>query len=202
MRIAEFQKGFITTYTGKHFHPVYPDIEKIDIKDIAHALSLTCRGNGQVKTFFSVGQHCINCALEAKARGYTDRVALACLIHDASESYMSDVPRPLKRIMPTYQEVEANLLDVIYEKFLGEKPSLEELDKIKEIDDDFLYYDLTYLLNEELDKPKPAMKIQFSFEEVPFADVEKKYLELFHEYRKHMRYQKNRPHMLSKRTHR
>lgn len=37
------------------------DPDMICIEDIAHALSLICRGNGQVKTF-SVGQHCINCA--------------------------------------------------------------------------------------------------------------------------------------------
>ena len=50
----------ITTYTGKHIDPLHPDPDMICIEDIAHALSLICRGNGQVKTFFSVGQHCIN----------------------------------------------------------------------------------------------------------------------------------------------
>jgi len=34
----------ITTYTGKHFDPTDPDISKVDIRDIAHALSMTCRG--------------------------------------------------------------------------------------------------------------------------------------------------------------
>lgn len=47
----------ITTYTGKHFDPTHPDEELICIEDIAHALSLLCRGNGHVRTFFSVGQH-------------------------------------------------------------------------------------------------------------------------------------------------
>ena len=45
---------FITTYTGKHFKPTDPNPELIDIPDIAHALSLICRGNGHVKTFCSV----------------------------------------------------------------------------------------------------------------------------------------------------
>jgi len=82
----------------------------ICIKDIAHALSLICRGNGQVKTFFSVGQHCINCAREALARGYSRRVAFACLLHDASECYLSDVPRPFKKTLSGYKEQEKNLL--------------------------------------------------------------------------------------------
>ena len=50
---------YITTYTGKHFEPTNPNPELIRIEDIAHALSMICRGNGHIKTFWSVGQHCI-----------------------------------------------------------------------------------------------------------------------------------------------
>lgn len=42
----------ITTYTGRHINLLHPDPDMICIEDIAHALSLICRGNGQVKTFF------------------------------------------------------------------------------------------------------------------------------------------------------
>ena len=87
---------YITTYTGIHFFPTEPDPEGICIEDIAHALSLLCRGNGHVSTFWSVGQHCIICAREAAAREWPDRLVLACLLHDASECYLSDVPRPFK----------------------------------------------------------------------------------------------------------
>lgn len=61
---------YITTYGGTHFFPTEPDGKDFHISDVAHALSLICRGNGHVKTFFSVGQHCINCALEAEARDF------------------------------------------------------------------------------------------------------------------------------------
>ena len=105
--------SYITTFTGKHFDPTEPNAELIDIRDAAHALSLTCRGNGHVKTFFSVAQHCINCALEAKERGLSPRLCLACLIHDATEAYMSDVPRPFKHSLPEYIEAEERLLDLI-----------------------------------------------------------------------------------------
>ncbi|MBQ9611376.1 MAG: hypothetical protein IJV14_02155, partial [Lachnospiraceae bacterium] len=63
----------ITTFTGKHFDPMNPDPSAILVEDIAHALSLLCRGNGQVKTFWSVGEHCILCAKEAAARGLPGR---------------------------------------------------------------------------------------------------------------------------------
>ena len=81
--------GCITTYSGEAFDPAQPDSQKIHIADIAHALSLLCRANGHFKRFYSVGQHCVNCALEAQARGYRPQVQLACLLHDASEAYLA-----------------------------------------------------------------------------------------------------------------
>ena len=79
-------KDCITTYTGIHMNPLDPRPEDFRIEDIAHALPLICRGNGHVKTFFSVGQHCINCAREAEALKLPDRMVLACLLHDAVHS--------------------------------------------------------------------------------------------------------------------
>lgn len=174
--------SYITTYTGKHFNPTEPDMALVDIQDIAHALSLTCRGNGHVKTFFSVGQHCINTAKEAAAREYSQRVILACLLHDASEAYMSDVPRPLKPSMPEYIATENRLLNLIYEKFLGSSLTREEQMLVKSVDNDLLYYDLKELLNEASDLPAPELHIELDYSFVPFEQVEATYLELFLQY--------------------
>ena len=76
------------------------------IADIAHPLSFLTRANGHFAQFYSVGQHCIQCAKEASARGYNDRLALACLLHDASEAYLSDITRPVKKNLPGYRDVE------------------------------------------------------------------------------------------------
>ena len=67
---------YITTYTGNHIDPADPDPEAISIRDIAHALSLICRGNGHVRNFWSVGQHCLDCAHEAQARKLSPRMIL------------------------------------------------------------------------------------------------------------------------------
>lgn len=173
---------YITTYTGEHFYPLEPEADKIKIEDIAHALSLLCRGNGHVTHFFSVGQHCINCSLEAKARGYGRRICLACLLHDASEAYLSDVPRPFKKTLPSYQELEDRVLSIIYKKFLGSDLNEEEKRLVREIDDDMLYFDLTVLLKESPDTDEPKMMSCFSEEFVPFEEVEERFLELFNEY--------------------
>lgn len=171
--------SYITTYTRKHFDPTAPDASLFDVRDIAHALSLTCRGNGHVKTFFSVGQHCINCALEAELRGFPTRVVLACLLHDASEAYMSDVPRPFKHALPSYVEAEEKLLEMIYEKFLGSGLSEEEQKLVKIIDDDLLYYDLKVLLGETPAGEAPKLKIELDYTVQPFEKVEAQYLKLY-----------------------
>ena len=173
----------ITTYTGARFDPTRPRTEDIRIEDIAHALSLICRGNGHVKTFFSVGQHCLHCAGEALARGYSSRVAMACLLHDASEAYMSDVPRPFKPYLAEYRGFEDALMAVVYEKFLGEPLTAEETAQMQKIDDDMLWYNLRDLLNDPPEGPAPAMKSVFSQEFVPFEEVEKGYIALFEKLR-------------------
>ena len=175
--------SYITTYTGKHFDPTSPDMSLVDIRDIAHALSLTCRGNGHVQTFFSVGQHCIWCAREAQARGYDQRVVLACLLHDASEAYMSDVPRPLKHMLSEYVTVEECLLQKIYEKYLGSDLTAEEAVLVKAVDDDVLYFDLKELLHETLDREVPQMKVAPDYKFVPFAQVEEEYLSLYEQWK-------------------
>ena len=140
---------FITTYTGKHFKPTDPNPELIDIPDIAHALSLICRGNGHVKTFWSVGQHCICCAKEAAARGLSDRMVLACLLHDASEAYISDIIRPVKAHLSNYLEIESMIMDVILEHFGLSDLSEEENAMWKQIDDDMMNFELKNLMKGE-----------------------------------------------------
>ena len=169
----------ITTYTGKPFDPTKPDQDCILIEDIAHALSLICRGNGHVKSFWSVGEHCICCAKEARARGLSDRLALACLLHDASECYLSDIPRPFKKELPEYRKHEDALLELIDTKFLGSPLSDEEQRQLKEIDDAMLWYDLKYLLGKTQLGEGPELHIALDYTVRPFQDVEKEYLELF-----------------------
>lgn len=181
---------YIRTSSGVKFYPLNPDPQGILIEDIAHALSLLCRGNGHVKVFFSVGQHCIHCAKEAEQRGYSTRLILACLLHDASEAYLSDITRPVKQHLQDYCRYEEHLLEVIYKKFLGSPLLQEEQKLVKIIDDDMLYYDLRDLLNEPVGelvngqdpRTAPVMYSSFSYKERPFKEVEEEYLSLFRKY--------------------
>ena len=126
----------ITTFTGNTFNPLDPKIDEIDIRDIAHALSLICRGNGHVKHFYSVAQHSISCYMEAKVRGYSHQIQLACLLHDGSEAYLSDIVRPIKAKLSEYLRIEDKLQDLIWEKNLNSPLTEEERVKVFEVDDD------------------------------------------------------------------
>ena len=167
--------SYLKSYTGHKIDPLNPKKEQIELRDIAHALSLLCRGNGQVTHFYSVAQHCINCSLEAKERGESIRIQFGCLLHDASESYLSDVIRPIKQHMPVYYEIEDKFLNAVFEKFGLSDLSEEEKAVIKEIDDCLLDYDLVELLKEEM----PAGGYQFvripDVSVRPFEEVEEEY---------------------------
>lgn len=173
---------YISTYTGIHFYPAQPDAEGICIEDIAHALSYLCRGNGHVSKYWSVAQHCILCAREAAAREWPDRLVLACLLHDASECYLSDVPRPFKSELTGYREHEERLLQMIYVRYLGSPLTDEERRMVREIDDGALFYDLKELLHNEQSEEDPQFHVVPSYEEKPFAEVEKEYLGIFYYY--------------------
>ena len=137
---------YITTYTGENFVPTDPDINQIHIEDIAHALSLMCRANGHFKKFYSIAQHSINCYNEAKARSHSEKVQMACLLHDASEAYLSDITRPVKKHLSKYQEIEKNLQRVIFYKFLSSPLTDDEATQVEKVDYDMLVYEFDALM--------------------------------------------------------
>lgn len=170
----------ILTFTKKMFDPQYPDPEGVDIRDIAHALSLLCRANGHFPTFYSVGQHSLACFREAQARGESWRVRLGCLLHDASEAYLSDVTRPVKAFMPMYLELEAPLQECIWNKWLGQPLSEEERRRVFAIDDALLYHEFLTHTGYAVAEMAPVILSQPSFAFVPFGEVEQEFLEAFH----------------------
>ena len=170
---------YILTTNKVRFAPTEPEIGDILIEDIAHALSLMTRANGHFPEFYSVAQHCIHCYDEAKERGYSDRVCLACLIHDASEAYLADITRPVKRNLPGYLEYEKVLQDQIYIKFLGSIPTAEEQKLIGSVDDALLCNEFYHYMGVNLFDEMLPVKSNPAFCEEPFRIVEERFLEKF-----------------------
>lgn len=102
----------IQTYTGKMFNLFDFNDFDFDIKDIAHALSNICRYTGHTTYFYSVGLHSI---LASKL--VSEDYKLVTLMHDATEAYLLDIPRPFKQSFYIngipYTQMEERLWKVI-----------------------------------------------------------------------------------------
>ncbi|MFA5153263.1 MAG: metal-dependent phosphohydrolase [Clostridia bacterium] len=123
----------IRTFTGKWINVFDPDPETIDIKDIAHSLSFQCRFGGQLPQFYSVAQHSIWCYQEAYKMNLKPKECLAALMHDASEAYLIDVPRPIKYKLNEYKVIEDSLMKTIAIIFNFDYPLSKDVKNIDEI---------------------------------------------------------------------
>lgn len=111
-----------------------PISKNINIVDIAHALSNICRYGGHSPKFYSVAQHSVLCSLVPGS--YQEQ--MEALMHDSSEAYLADMPRPIKRNLPEYIRIENNLLEVIFKHFGLTFPLTERVHKI---DNDILEFE-------------------------------------------------------------
>ena len=170
--------SYITTVTGIHFYPLNPNPKDIDIEDIAHALSLICRANGHFRHFYSVAQHCIACAEEAIERGYSPEVILGCLLHDASEAYLCDVTRPVKKHIPQYLQAEEKLQEVIWKRFIGRELTDAEKKLIFEIDDDILSMEFRLLMPEDLNEDYRKLQGSYTCEYQDPQEVRTRFIQM------------------------
>lgn len=102
----------ISTYGGGRLDPVNPDPGDIRLESIARSLSQQCRWTGHTSSFYSVAEHCVLASWI--------HPTLQCLLHDASEAYLSDLARPIKRstvLGDSYMLMEAGLEKAIAARF-------------------------------------------------------------------------------------
>ena len=136
----------IQTSTGKCINYMVPDHRQICIEDIAQGLSNICRFTGQCREFYSVAQHSAQVefwlatwpeikGLPASRRLNMRRVAL---LHDATEAYMGDMVRPLKRLCPEYAFIEDKLFGKILKAFGLKRPEPWLMDLLKKADSQVL----------------------------------------------------------------
>lgn len=105
-------KGFVT--------PLELAPDDIDIQDIQHALSNICRFNGHCREFYSVAQHSVHVSELLARNGYGVPCQLVGLLHDASEAYLGDIIRPLKKTghFESYLDIELDISRKVMNKFL------------------------------------------------------------------------------------
>lgn len=169
----------IHTFTGKKIDPCHPAPDALCIEDVAHALSLVCRAGGHFPQFYSVCQHSVACAGEAKARGMSGRVQLLCLLHDASEAYLADITRPVKAQLPQYFTYEARLQNLIYETFAGGVPSEDEQSQVSAVDDAMLRAEFLHFMEVDLLPQTPELCSAPDFSLLPFNAAAQRFLDCF-----------------------
>lgn len=131
---------YIYTASGNKFMFADPDPKAITIADVAHQLANTNRWSGCTRVPFSVAQH--SCIVAEMVEGTT--LKRLALMHDATEAYVVDMPRPLKNLIPEYREFEAIAWDAICKRFhLPEGPLPKE---IKEADSLLLAWEAETLM--------------------------------------------------------
>lgn len=95
------------------------------IEDIATSLAKQCRYNGNCRHFYSVAQHCV-----LASRMAPPEHKLAALMHDASEAYIGDITRPVKKALTGLEATEDRLHAVIFSRFGLAFPMAPEIDVI------------------------------------------------------------------------
>ncbi len=132
------RKGdFVGTYKGNEFWPLDPRVEEVDVIDIAHSLSQICRFNGHTLHFWSIAQHSL--LVEQVIKEYLNwdspLTRLYGLLHDASEAYISDICRPVKKYLQDYLEIEGKIERAILEYFqIADKLTSKDMELVIKAD--------------------------------------------------------------------
>lgn len=166
---------FIQSYKGTAITFLDPKEDQIDIEDIIHTLSLLCRFGGHCSTFYSVAEHSVRCAEQA-----SNENKLEALLHDASEAYLVDMPRPIKQELREYRVIESNIDKVIRTKFkLPESMS----DEVKYIDDKMLATEKRDLMSNSL-RPWNWLPEPYDFKIDPWSHLraQKEFQEAYKKY--------------------
>jgi hypothetical protein len=166
--------GHITTFTGRGIFPLSPNPADIFIEDIAHSLANQCRFTGHTREFYSTAQHSVMVSwivpMECELEG---------LLHDGSETYLSDIARPIK-LQPgfgdAYHEAESRLEKAIAERFELPYPMTKA---VKDADAILLWTEMRDLMPQN--PPKDALVLDNTIEPWSPKRAEREFLRRYWE---------------------
>lgn len=153
-----YEPNCIRTRMGVYVNVFEPDPKTFLIDDIAHSLSQQPRFGGMLDKFYSVAQHCVlACSFASEENRFT------ALMHDASEAYLMDIPKPIKQRLRDYAQIEDGLMKSLSDHFGFTWPMPAE---VKSIDAHLLQMEWNTLMlgnGPQIIKPWTAeeSKIQF-----------------------------------------
>lgn len=132
MLTAREDMPYIHTFWHKKYRAGWPLTEDVCIEDIAWSLAHLCRFTGHVSKFYSVAEHSVRVSYLCP-----EQHQLWGLLHDATESFIGDMNRPLKYSpgLEAYRDYEDRNCRVIM-SFFGLGP--DEPKEVKDADNRLL----------------------------------------------------------------
>lgn len=151
-------------FTGGYVDLARPRSEDIKIEDIARALSLQCRFNGHIPSFYSIAEHAMFVHDLVCDLGHPE-LGFAALHHDSHEAFLTDLVTPLKEELGIHVDVLAAQFDNAIADAFGLEPQEFHHSEIKAADTLALRHEAAHFKpshgtagawpwREELPKPK------------------------------------------------
>lgn len=134
--------GTIILHSRRYVDPFRLKLEEIDMLDISHALAHKCRYQGHCPKFYSVAEHSVEVSYWLARQGFDAMTQLCGLLHDAAETYLPDIPGPIKGRKEFWplNDCEDKIMQQVINRF--------ELDDSQETWDDVLLADIDLLRSE------------------------------------------------------
>lgn len=118
------QNPYVLTGTGRKIFVLNPRPDDIDLMDIGIPLTREPRYAGHSRFPFSVAQHSLVVAglvsfrCEREGLGFNPHIHLQALLHDATEAYLKDIPKPVKLTMQLMMpEGQKSPYDILEERW-------------------------------------------------------------------------------------
>lgn len=105
-------KTTILLHSGNYFDFENFNSSRFTIEDVAHGLAMTCRFAGQCIKYYSVAEHSWWVSYLVPSQ-----YAFIGLMHDASEAFLGDIPKPLKNLLPDYMKIEKQVEESMMKRF-------------------------------------------------------------------------------------
>ncbi|MEE8598866.1 MAG: hypothetical protein V3S69_05055 [Dehalococcoidales bacterium] len=175
--------SFIATRGLRRVDALNLTADDIELDVLAHSLSQINRFTGHLDAPYSVAQHSVWVANKLELMGANMNLQRAGLLHDGSESFLSDIPSPYKKLLPDYQALETTFQNMVYRAFnvsyLNDFSLLIYCDRLAGLTEarDLHPYDFNLLDWVEAQKWDTVVKLQDKIEPLHWMDAKKKFLD-------------------------
>jgi len=136
----------IEIYPGTMVNLLAMTAEDVTLAGITHTLGNICRFGGHGRKFYSVAEHSVLVAQIMSKLGGTHREILLGLLHDAAEAFITDLPHPVKYMLPNYMDLESRVDKEIWNWAKIEPPNQHEREFVKLADHAALCVEADFLM--------------------------------------------------------